>query len=209
MPPIFHITHVENLPSIIEDGGLLSDAVMIERGGPATSIGMSVIKERRLRLPVKIHPGDSVGQYVPFYFCPRSIMLYLLYMGNHPELTYRGGQGPIVHLQADAERSVEWAEAEGLRWAFSLSNAGAAYAEFRCNLAALNEVNWDAVAATDFRDPIVKDGKQAEFLVLERYPWGLIENVGVRSEEVAEQVRTALGRSAHPPPVHVRREWYF
>jgi len=51
---------------------------------------------------VKCHPGTKVGQYVPFYFCPRSIMLYILHRGNHPDLDYREGQGPILHLQADS-----------------------------------------------------------------------------------------------------------
>lgn len=96
---IYHITHVDNLASILSHDGLLSDAEMIARGGPQVAVGMSTIKQRRLRLPVKCHAGDYVGDYVPFYFCPRSIMLYLLHMGNHPELSYRGGQGPIVHLE--------------------------------------------------------------------------------------------------------------
>lgn len=93
-PLIYHITHVDTLAQMVSDGALCSDAVMVARGGPAVSIGMSTIKLRRLReLPVKCHPGDYVGEYVPFYFCPRSIMLYLLHMANHPELTYRDGQG--------------------------------------------------------------------------------------------------------------------
>lgn len=37
-PRIYHITHVANLPGIVADGGLLSDAAMRARGGPATSI---------------------------------------------------------------------------------------------------------------------------------------------------------------------------
>jgi len=91
-PLIYHVTHVDTLSRIVADGALWSDAVMAARGGPAVAIGMSAIKLRRLReLPVKCHPGDYVGEYVPFYFCPRSIMLYLLHMGNHPELTYRDG----------------------------------------------------------------------------------------------------------------------
>ncbi len=57
---------------------------MIKRGGPAGSIGMSNIKQRRLQLPLRCHKGDSVGEYVPFYFCPRSVMLYLIYRANHP-----------------------------------------------------------------------------------------------------------------------------
>jgi O-acetyl-ADP-ribose deacetylase (regulator of RNase III) len=121
---IYHITHADNLSSILSNDGLLSDAEMIARGGPQVAVGMTRIKQRRLRLPVKCHPGDYVGEYVPFYFCPRSIMLYLLHMGNHPELSYRGGQGPILHLEADLEATACWADAAGARWAFSLSHAG-------------------------------------------------------------------------------------
>ncbi|MBF0135828.1 MAG: DUF4433 domain-containing protein [Magnetococcus sp. DMHC-1] len=40
-PKIYHITHVDNLPAILVDGGLVSDAEMIRRGGPAAAIGMS------------------------------------------------------------------------------------------------------------------------------------------------------------------------
>jgi len=91
-PKIYHITHVDNLAAIIADGGLVSDATMIARGGPQTAIGMSSIKQRRLSLPVHCHPGDCVGDYVPFYFCPRSIMLFVIHCQNHPDLAYRGGQ---------------------------------------------------------------------------------------------------------------------
>jgi hypothetical protein len=82
-PKIYHITHVDNLPAIISDGGLISDAAMIARGGPATPIGMSKIKQRRLSLPVHCHPGDHVGDYVPFYFCPRSIMLFVIHCASN------------------------------------------------------------------------------------------------------------------------------
>jgi hypothetical protein len=69
-PRIYHITHVENLPSIVGDGCIVSDAVMIARGGPAAAIGMSSIKRRRVeQLEVDCHPGTKVGQFVPFY-CP-------------------------------------------------------------------------------------------------------------------------------------------
>jgi hypothetical protein len=46
------------------------------------------------------------------------VMLYLLYRGNHPDVHYQGGQRPIVHLQADLRRTIDWAEEEGIRWAF-------------------------------------------------------------------------------------------
>jgi hypothetical protein len=206
---IYHITHINNLGSILADDGLLSDAEMIKRGGPAVAVGMSEIKKNRLQYPVKCHEGDTVGEYVPFYFCPRSIMLYILFKGNHPGLTYHGGQGPIVHLQANAETVAAWAAGVDGRWAFSLANAGALYAPFRSDMAQLREIDWTAVRATDFRDAKVKEGKQAEFLVKRFCPWSLIERVGVRSEEVQSQALAALEGATHKPPVDVLPAWYF
>ncbi len=74
-------------------------------------------------------------------------MLYLIYKKNHPELAYRWGQGPIVHLEADLSEVVAWANRNGRRWAFTLSNAGSYYFEDRCSLVQLEEVDWDAVGA--------------------------------------------------------------
>jgi len=208
-PKLYHITHVDNLPSIVADSVLWSDAALIQRGGPAASIGMGSIKARRLSLPVKCHAGDLVGGYVPFYFCPRSIMLFLIHCANHPQLTYRGGQGPIVHLELDLREVVAWADAQPRLWAFSLSNAGAVYAEFRSRADQLDQIDWTAVAATDFRDPFVKEGKQAEFLVRDSVPWQLVRRIGAQSRPVQQRAMQALGGAAHRPPVEVLRGWYY
>jgi hypothetical protein len=107
-PKIYHIVHVDRLPSIVADGHLWCDAEIERRAPPGTMIGMNSIKARRLHeLRLNSHPDLHVGDCVPFYFCPRSVMLYLIYQGNHPELGYRGGQGPILHLEADLHATVE------------------------------------------------------------------------------------------------------
>jgi len=209
-PRIYHITHVDNLPSIIADGGLWSDAVMVARGGPGAGIGMSTIKQRRLGLSVKCHPDDCVGDYVPFYFCPRSIMLYVIHCANHQELAYRGGQEPIVHLEADLYKTVAWAESQGRRWAFTLSNAGAYYTEFRNRLDQLGEVDWTTVAATDFRERQVRERKQAEFLLHRFCPWHLVGRIGVISPAVQNRVlRELSGSKGHRPVVKVQQDWYY
>ena len=208
-PKIYHITHVDNLPGIIADGGLVSDAAMIARGGPAATIGMSGIKKRRVEeLAVGCVPGANVGQFVPFYFCPRSIMLYVIHRRNHPELAYRGGQDPIVHLEADLHQVIQWAGEQGRPWAFSLSNAGAAYATFRNQVGHLSQLNWPAIAATDFRMAEIKEGKQAEFLVLGDFPWALINRIGVHSAGIQSRVMAALP-VAHRRPVDVQPAWYY
>jgi len=124
-PKIYHIVHhVDRLPSIIADRYLWCDAKITQSALPGTTIGMNSIKQRRLKSTLNSHPGLHVGACVPFYFCPRSVMLYLLYRANHPELSYRDGQNPIVHLKFDLHRAVAWAKAKQRRWAFTLSNAG-------------------------------------------------------------------------------------
>ena len=140
-PKIYHIAHVDRLPSIVADGFLWCDAEIVRRMPPGTTIGMNGIKQRRLNeLHLSSHPDLHVGDCVPFYFCPRSVMLYLIYQGNHPEMAYRGGQGPVVHLEADLSAVVAWANAQAVRWAFTLSNAGSYFFEDRNDLARLNEL---------------------------------------------------------------------
>jgi len=139
-PKIYHIAHVDRLPSIIAEGGLLCDSEIVryQAAGETmgATIGMSDIKQRRLtHLTHASHPGLFIGQCVPFYFCPRSIMLYLIHRANHENLTYRGDQGPIVYLEANLTDTVAWAAGNARRWAFTLSNAGASYFEDRADLA--------------------------------------------------------------------------
>lgn len=208
-PKLYHITHVDNLAGIVADGALLSDGDMIRRGGPAQPIGMSGIKRRRVEeLEVNCHPGTMVGDYVPFYFCPRSVMLYVIHRANHPELTYRDGQDPIVHLEADLHNVVRWAAMNDRCWAFSLSNAGAYYTEFRARLEELDQIDWQAIIATDFRDADVKERKQAEFLVSGKFPFELIERIGVRTQAIGTRAVRALG-GLYRPRIEVLPLWYF
>lgn len=213
-PKIYHIIHVDRLPSVLAEGCLLSDAEMVNRPDTGTVIGMNEIKRRRLNeLTLTSHPGLLVGQCVPFYFCPRSVMLYLIWQANHPNLGYRGGEGPIVHLEADLGATVRWAEGAGQRWAFTLSNAGAYGFEDRAALDSLDEVDWDAVGANRWSGAgvpsTVRHGKQAEFLVERHFPWELVERVGVRSREVAQRVSDSLTGRVHRPAMEIKKDWYY
>ncbi|MHB1216852.1 MAG: type II toxin-antitoxin system toxin DNA ADP-ribosyl transferase DarT [Alphaproteobacteria bacterium] len=212
VPPkikIYHITHVDNLPSIIREGCLVSDAVMIERGGPIAAIGMSKIKTRRLTIPLDCHDGDFIGDYVPFYFCSRSVMLYVIHCANHEELIYRGGQPPIIHLEADLSEVIKWAKSVSARWAFTLSNAGAYYVKSRADLSRLDEIDWDSVAARDWRASEVRERKQAEFLVHESFPWHLVERIGTSTVSTKAKVDEALRASTHRPRVEIKSDWYY
>ncbi len=165
------------------DGVIWSDAQRLGRNLDCKIVGMSEIKRRRREeLEVECHPGTMVGDYVPFYFCFRSVMLYLLHKGNHPDLSYREGQTPIVHLEADLYDVIDWADFRRRPWAFSKTNAGAGYTRFFSRLDILPELNWQAIAATDWRDSMAKESKQAEFLLHQEFPWTMVSIFSLKDE---------------------------
>ena len=206
-PKIYHIAHVDRLVSIVADGALWSDAEVQHRAPPGTIIGMSDIKRRRTTKALDSHPDLCVGDCVPFYFCPRSVMLYVITMANHSELDYRGGQGSIVHLEADLHEAVAWADRHGRRWAFTSTNAAASYAEDYSDLEQLDEIDWSAVEARDWRQ--CRGRKQAEFLIERSFPWPLVRRIGVRSVSIHGQATAAMRAADHLPDVELRREWYY
>jgi hypothetical protein len=140
-------------------------------------------------------------------------MLYLIHQANHPDLQYRGGQGPIIHLEADLKASVAWANQNNHRWAFTLSNAAADYVEDRNDLAQLNEINWEAIGVSRWGgngvSPSVREGKQAEFLMENSFPWNLVERIGVHSQLIQQQVMNALPAAAHRPRIEIVQTWYY
>lgn len=205
-PKIYHIVHIDRLASIVTDGFLWCDARMVLQEPIGTTIGMNNIKQRRLTSCLNSYPDLRVGDCVPFYFCPRSVMLYLIHRQNW-ELAYKGGQEPIIHLESDMNTVVAWAREQSARWVFTLSNAGSGYFEDRNDLACLEEVNWVAVQAKYWEN--LKECKQAEFLLEQRFPWHLIERIAVQSANVYSQVVNILPAHGHRPVVEVRREWYY
>ena len=144
---------------------------------------------------------------MPFYFCPRSVMLFVIYRANHESLTYHGGQGSIIHLEADLRSTVAWAEEQERRWAFTSSNAGSNYFDDYCDLDRLDEIDWDAVAAQYWSE--CRDEKQAEFLIEGRFPWTLVTRIGVRSQQVYQQTMSALAGAENRPRVQIKPGWYY
>ena len=208
-PKLYHIVHVDRLPSIIADGHIWSDARMACRDGPSgTTIGMNNIKDRRLTLRLSSHDSLHVGECVPFYFCPRSVMLYIISQANHSDLTYRGGQEPIVHLEIDLHDVVAWANQRQLRWCFTSSNAGSFYFNDYADLAQLNELNWRAISARQWAGDYM-EAKQAEFLVERQVAWQLVNRIGVRSGRVRSNVLDAIAKRDHRPIVEITSDWYY
>ena len=196
---IYHITDLTNLPGILASNGLHSDAVMTARG--TTVIGHGHIKERRLReIRVPCCGNRFVGEFVPFYFCPRSPMLYSINRGN----TGRdpGCQKTIVHLVS----TVGIALATGSAWAISTGNAGAYHTTFHSNLNILDDLDWGAIEALQWQGRTHQ--KSAEFLVADFFPWAGVTDIGCHDSHSARIVQGLVGTSGRPA-VAIRPDWYY
>jgi len=204
---LYHIVHLDRLSSIIQDGFIWSDAEVQQRSSSGTTIGMSSIKERRMHKALTSYPNLHVGECVPFYFCPRSVMLYMFYRDNHQDITYHEGQAPLIHLVTDLLRIVDWANQNGRRWAFTDSNAGSYYFNDYNDLEQLHRIDWPSVQARDWQN--CRDQKQAEFLMENQLPFELIESIGVYSIKQQQIVAGVLSSSGHKPPVNSMRNWYY
>jgi len=200
---IYHITHIRNLPGIIAEGALLPDAEVRRRGTNIENIGYSHIKERRMRRPIRSGMEGTLGQYVPFNFCSRSVMLFVVRQGHDD---YKGGQDEILHLVSSVDTIVQ----SGQPWVFTDIHADLDYAGHYDDLTKLeNIVDWDVMNLQYWSDPEIKKRRQAEFLVWQRCPWECIRGIATRSETIANKVNQILEEAMHRPVVGVRPGWYY
>ena len=200
---IFHITHVNNLQSIIKMDRLWCDAQRVEQGLVNTNIGYNHIKARRMAHPVNVSQGGTLGEYVPFNFCSRSVMLFVVSRGHE---NYTEGQTPVIHLVSSIDSIIE----SGQPWAFTDRHADLGYANQYDSLDELDNVDWSVMPEKYWSgDSDISEKRQAEFLVHDYCPWTAIEEIAVINQNIREQVELALQNSIHKPAVKICRNWYY
>jgi len=207
MTAIYHITHIRNLPGILRGDGLWCDAEAVRRNIQPVEIAYTEIKERRTRRTITIPPGGVLAEYVPFYFCNRSPMLYTIHMGNVP--AYQDGQSNILHLVSSAEAVSQ----ANLPFVFTDGHAVVQISLFYNDLTDLNQVDWKVVNHWSWHDTLADNDrlrrKQAEFLVKSCFPFSLVQEIGVINQSMREQVLVFLENTAHKPIVSIQRKWYY
>lgn len=207
MTAIYHITHVDNLPAIIAAGALWSDSKLATVSSKPKNIAHGNIKQRRAKTAVTIPPHGVVADYVPFYFCPRSPMLYALKGGKIEHAA--GTQDEIVHLVLDAGALM----GAGLACIHTDGNAASQPRNFFSGLSGLATLRWDVIRSWSWKDTADdndrKRSKAAEFLVHDAVPWGQVQGIGVMTEATQHRVIAALASTAHQPPVTLQPDWYY
>src|SRR5262249_40429592 len=143
---ILHFTHIDNLPMIVKCGRLVSDTVA-QQGLMQAEVGDLDIKEARRRRVIPTDPGGTVGDYVPFYFAPRSPMMYRIACDHRDGIggRYPDGDRPLVYLAATVGAVID----AGLTWVATDGNAATATTEFSSDLDRLDDmIDWPLMKAT-------------------------------------------------------------
>jgi hypothetical protein len=175
-----------------------------------TNIAYERIQDRRSNKLVPCGAGGSLHDYVPFYFAPRSPMLYTINRGNVEG--YSQGQQQILHLVTTAESVSD----RGLAYVYTDGHAVMEYSDFFDDLDFLHQypiIDWELMESRYWfdteEDPDRKRRRQAEFLVYHFFPWHLVTDIGVIDSTIQAQVRSLLLKSVHKLNVLVRRDWYY
>ena len=204
---IYHITHCKNVQKIIERGQLLAHKAMVENGLSYVNIAHYTIRYKREQTRVPVRPYGFLNEYVPFYFAPRSPMLYAIHKGNVEG--YEEGQSSVVYLIS----STKIVGNSDLEFVFTDGHPVMSLTKFFNSTNYLNELDWSVMSSkmwTDTLDqPDRKRRRQAEFLVKGHFPWRLLTNMVVCNTATARQVAKLLSGQEHQPNVRIDKSLYF
>ena len=117
MPPsptqILRFTHVDNLDTIIRRGGLHAPNHVPDDGLNYRFCHSTEVQSARANVPIRMGPGGTIHDYVPFYFGYLSPMMLNLKTGRVEG--YSEGQDPLIYLVS----STQAIEAADLGFVFS------------------------------------------------------------------------------------------
>lgn len=203
----YRICHIDNVAGILENG--LCTKHHPDASENFISIGNPQIIDTRDSTPVKIPGYGNIGDYIPFYFTPRSMMLLNIVSGYwHPVVPKRSKEEIIV-IRCLLDRLVELD-----RFFFSDGQANVTSVSQHYNdLENLDEIDWDIIHKSDFKKDLDDSDKQrryqAEFLVHMHVPVSHIESIHVYSEKAAKIVKTELANTDLILPIKVTKEYFF
>lgn len=215
---LFHITAIANLPDIFAKGALFSKNSVAKNGIGYANIAHQGAQGTRSVKSVPNPPGGNVHDFTPFYFAPRSPMLFAINRGNVQGCDLR--QADIVHL----ETTIDFVLAHGQPFVFYDRNATLAYSTPYADLADLDRVAWDLITEQPQLDGYCKfwqsnpsnqryvdrmEKRMAEFLVKSHVPLAALTRIGVFSSAQQQTVSQIVAAHNLAIPIVVMANWYF
>ena len=199
---IFRITHLHNLGWILDHGLHCPNSLVIDPS--FVPIGRTSLIEQRTDVIVRHELGGLLSDYIPFYFVPRTPMLYNIVTGRG--VRQRPPEEIIVIVS-----SIHRARETGAEVIFTDRAAYMETAAFHDDLTQLTSLPWDAFNRYDFRrnveDLDAFDRYRAEVLIKRHLPTKGILGIGVFRQNVESQVKTVINERSAAVSVVCRPHW--
>jgi hypothetical protein len=201
---LYRITHRDNLSHILQYGICQKDHP--DAKPDYKVIGHKDIIGKRTDHLVKIDGYGNIGDYVPFYFTPKSIMLYNILTGyGVPKVP----PGEIIFIATTVSKVASC----GNRYFFTDGQANTSISRHLHQLQDLDKVDWEVINSGDFKKSMADIDRprryQAEFLVESHVPVNCIEAIVAYNESGATFVKKELARTDLLTPVYIKNSFYF
>ena len=218
---LYHMTHLENLVSILQSGALLSQEQAIRHRVIAHSIANDEVQALRNRVFIL---DNATGEfrnlhcYVPLYFTIRNSMLYRKFKdGIQDEIIvleidysilqndgviFTDGNASVQRL-SDTKRNI--GETVEIKPATSTENGfrrykphgrpygtGQTFSEFYADTTLLERLDWIVINGTDFNDPEKSRKICAEVLVPDMLPLTNIRGIAVNNYAMIQKVNDLI-----------------
>lgn len=202
----YRITHIDNLPLILRDG--LVAKKTINYASSFINIGNPSIIDVRSVTAVKIPDYGMIGDYIPFYFTSKSIMLLNIQTGYQKPTVPQRNPSEILVLRCKIKDLVELP-----KWFFTNGQANNFITEHYNDLKYLSQVDWITIQNCDFskrgEDTDKPRRYQAEFLVQNHVPLEYIDSIYVYNETARDKVNKILAQHKMELIVGVEKNYYF
>ena len=187
---IYHVTHIDNLPGILDAGGLVADSrPVVDVSSPLT---------RELRATATAVPGVAVSEYVPFYLAPDATVWESLRTSTPDP---RWSEAGLEANPLDFIFLISTARTLADDSVIADGDAAGTYTRF-----AGTDEERDLMLRRLYRDEDAKLG--AEALVKGSFAFDEVHLVGVANDPARDRVKKLLDDAQFSPRVVVYPPWF-
>jgi hypothetical protein len=181
---LYRITHLANLEHDLLHGLHISKSP--DANPHYIQIGDSALITYRKEITAPDPPGGTLSDYIPFYFGPRSPMLYQIASGWEDIRKYP--QEDIIYYIS----SLDQIKLAGLEYFFTDGHARSRTSTVYTSDSDLDKLDWAVIRSSNWKsdesDLRRKEKKQSEFLIKGHLPVKCIQYIGVYNKSAEQKI---------------------
>ena len=194
---IYHVTHLSNLPGILEQRAIVAGAV------PQLDLLTAELREERAEITIPGTAENRLTSYVPFFLSPEAELWQSLRSGHeHPRLSAAGGAAELLDF-VFLISTVRHVVGDDRAFVLADGNAESGATRFATTREKAERMLYRLRTEVDSeRLP------NAELLVPDRLPLESVTLIGVANDKVRSAVRDVLAGSDFTPKISVYPPWF-